>query len=1049
MTKRSLVCLLACAMAHIVGLWATVSAQGDLATVAGRVFDPNAAVIVEASVTARNVDTGIETVVHTNEDGIYRFVNLGPGNYEISVSKKGFKVTVKPGVTLHVADTVSMNFTMQVGAVNETVTVEGGAPLVNTQDAAVSTVIDRRFVANIPLNGQSFNTLMLLTPGTVIVPSSTPSNPGQFSINGQRTDGNYFQVDGVGANFGAATQASVGQSGGGGTQAFNAYGGTASLVSVDSMQEFRVETSSFAPEYGRTPGGQVSISTRSGTNQFHGDVFDYFRNTVLDANDWFANAAGKPRAPEQQNDFGGVFGGPLVRDRTFFFVSYEGLRLRQPTTTAVDVPTISLRQSAVPAAAAILNAFPLPDPNSPVSANGNTAKFTGVYSNRITMDAGSVRVDQTINNRATLFGRFNHSPSELATRIASLSTIQNQPVDTTTFTLGTNVQLSSNFMSSLRFNYSIQNAGQTFQVDSLNGAVPISTTALLPAPYSVSNSFTVFQMVLPGTLTIRAPLLQLGTGASNSVSQWTLVNDTSILRGQHQIKVGANFSRLLSDSVGQVFGPQYFVTSTAALQRFSSTGTVSIFRNSVINPSKILFNEFSLYGQDRWSIGRRITLTYGLRWEFNPTPVAQNTVLASWLNTENPAAISLAPRGTPLWKTRYDNFAPRVGLAYRITSDGNLVVRAGWGLFYDLGTGVAPLLGSQFPNSATFSDVTGANTYPLPISNVIAVTPSVSLVPPFAGNVTGFSANLRLPYSYQWNVAIEKSLYGSQSLSMTYVGQVGRRLLRQQVLPKPNANFGGLFSLTQNEDTSDYQAFQVQYKKAMSHGLQALLNYTWSHSIDTNSDDTNTLATVPGFLLALDSQRGTSDLDVRQNFSGAFVYSVPNFGKNAVLRDITEGWSLGGFALARAGFPINIFGIGFFNGQVYTLRPDLMPGQPIWVAKSSAPGGKVLNRNAFAATSTLREGTLPKNGIPGFGATQFDASLQRNFRMTEATHLQFRADVFNLFNHPNFANPIGSLLSGSFGATTSMLNRAATAGLNSLYSIGGPRSLQLSLKLLF
>ncbi len=315
MRKRSLVCVLAWAFGHFLGLCATVSAQGDLASVTGRVLDPNAAVIVEATVTARNVDTGIETVVHSNEEGIYRFVNLEPGNYEFSVSKRGFKVIVKPDVTLHVADTVSMNFTMQVGSVDETVRVEGGAPLINTESAAVSTIVDRTFVENVPLNGRSFQDLILLTPGVVTnSPQSTGSVGlfGEFSVNGQRTESNYYTVDGVNANSGVAPGTNLNSGNSGSLAVSTALGTTQALVSLDALQEFRVQSSSYSAEYGRNPGGQFSFVTRSGTNQWHGTAFDYVRNDTFDANDWFSNHNGLMKAALRQNDFGGTLGGPIA-----------------------------------------------------------------------------------------------------------------------------------------------------------------------------------------------------------------------------------------------------------------------------------------------------------------------------------------------------------------------------------------------------------------------------------------------------------------------------------------------------------------------------------------------------------------------------------------------------------------------------------------------------------------------------------------------------------------------------------------------------------------
>src|SRR6266853_1916362 len=250
----------------------TAFAQSASATLSGTVEDEHGAVIPGVSITVINNATGAQRQATTNGEGYFVVPLLPPSRYQITAQNQGFTTVRIPEVVLNVGDRKALQIQLKAGDINATVQVVNDAPLIN-ESPAVGTVVDRKLVENIPLNGQSFNTLMLLTPGTVIVSSSSPSNPGQFSINGQRTDGNYFQVDGVGANFGASTQSAVGQSGGGGTQAFNAYGGTASLVSVDAVQEFRVETSSFAPEYGRTPGGQVSISTRSGTNQFHGDVF--------------------------------------------------------------------------------------------------------------------------------------------------------------------------------------------------------------------------------------------------------------------------------------------------------------------------------------------------------------------------------------------------------------------------------------------------------------------------------------------------------------------------------------------------------------------------------------------------------------------------------------------------------------------------------------------------------------------------------------------------------------------------------------------------------
>src|SRR5215471_2772086 len=305
---------------------AVLRAQSTSASLTGRVIDSSKAVVVGATVAALSVDTNVRYVTTTNGLGEYYLGHLPPTRYRIDVEKPGFKKLVRPDVILHVLDALALDFELTPGPVAETVQVEGGAPLINTQSGVVSTVVDRAFVGNLPLNGRSFQSLITMTPG-VVVTTTAFDDQGQFSVNGQRANANYFTVDGVGANFGVTGYLPMAQSAGGSLPALSVAGGTNSLVSIDAMEEFRIQTSTFAPEFGRTPGGQISIVTRSGTNAFRGSVFEYFRNSALDATDWFVNANHLPKPEQRLNDFGGVLGGPLRKDRTFFFFSHEGLRL--------------------------------------------------------------------------------------------------------------------------------------------------------------------------------------------------------------------------------------------------------------------------------------------------------------------------------------------------------------------------------------------------------------------------------------------------------------------------------------------------------------------------------------------------------------------------------------------------------------------------------------------------------------------------------------------------------------------------------------------------
>jgi hypothetical protein len=436
----------------------TVLSQTETAVISGRVTDPSGAVIKEAGVSITNIDTNVVSTVSTNDRGIYIFPNIAPGRYRITVKSEGFQQITETGLIVHVQDNISRNYSLTVGSTSQTVTVVADQENINASDGSVSTVVDRQFAENMPMNGRSFQTLIQLTPGVVTIPSNF-NDGGQFSVNGQRGESNYWTVDGVSANIGVGSGTQGGNGFGGALGSFSALGGTNSLVSVDALQEFRIQTSTYAPEFGRTPGGQISIVTRSGTNQFHGTAFDYLRNDVLDANDWFADTKGLPKPRERQNDFGGTLSGPILKDRAFFFFSYEGLRLRLPQVALTTVPDVAARQSAIPAMQPFLNAFPLP--NGPEdSANAGVAQFNASYSNPATLDAYSLRIDHRLNDKLSLFARYNYSPSELDQRGegAPLSTITRSRITTQTATVGGTWFFSSATTNDLRFNYSRVNA---------------------------------------------------------------------------------------------------------------------------------------------------------------------------------------------------------------------------------------------------------------------------------------------------------------------------------------------------------------------------------------------------------------------------------------------------------------------------------------------------------------------------------------------------------------------------------------------------------------
>ena len=572
------------------------SAQTELASVYGRVTDQSGAVIVDAEIEIKNVETNQSVTVKTNQDGLYTIPSLHPGHYLISTRKAGFKSVTVTELNLNVQDNVVRNFALQVGSMSETVTVTADQNNINTTDASVSTVVDRQFADNLPLNGRSFQTLIELTPGVVQTPSE-----GQFSVNGQRDTSNYWMIDGVSANFGISASQGQGSGAAGAVPGFSQQGGTNSLVSVDALQEFRIQTSTYSPEFGRTPGAQISIETRSGANQFHGSAFDYFRNDVLDANNWFNTSVSPalPKAEERQNDFGGVLGGPIVRSKTFFFFSYEGLRLRLPNTMVTTVPSLNSRRNAIPAIQPILNAFPLPNPGAP--DNNGVSAFSGSYSNPSTLNATSLRIDHRVKDKLLLFGRYNYSPSGLTQRSFGAE-IDTSRFTTQTATVGATWTITPASTNDLRFNYSRSDATGYSSIDTFGGAVPPPASALpLPSPFTTQNSFIAY-FIASG---IDSSLLLEGKTGHNLQRQINLVDDLSIQKGSHSLKFGIDYRRLSPLHAPPAYTQSDIFNDVPSF--VSGTLGLAIVRTGV-NETFLLRN-LGLFGQDTWRLNPRLTLT--------------------------------------------------------------------------------------------------------------------------------------------------------------------------------------------------------------------------------------------------------------------------------------------------------------------------------------------------------------------------------------------------------------------------------------------------------
>jgi hypothetical protein len=665
-----------------------LNAASQTTNLSGTVRDSSQAVVVGASISISREATGLKQTTSSREQGLYRFAFLLPGTYTIAVEAQGFEVVSRAGVKLDPGQEARLDFWLSPAVVKQSVIVRGSASSLQTESPAVSTEVDPQLVRDLPLNGRTFQSLIFLAPGVVATSCNLGCSGGQFSVNGQRDTANYFTVDGVGANVGMNSgPIFVSPAPGGAIPAFNVLGQTHNLVSMDDMQEFKLQTSTYSAAYGRAAGGQLEIVTHSGSNQFHGSLFDYFRNDALDANDWFTNANGLPRAPRRQNDFGGVFGGPILKNRTFFFFSYEGLRLRLPTSFETRVPSLSARQAATGVSQQILNAFPLP--NGPENPATMLASLAGTVSALDSSDNTSIRIEHMVNQKLVVFGRYSEAPS--TERLQRLGAFDLGQVNFRSVTLGTTLALSPTTASDFRVNYSRTEASGYFGLDSSGGAVPPPDSLLFPEPFASPGSSQLFVLLQGG------PHLSVGRTADNLQRQGNLVSNTSILHGTHEVRFGADY-RYLAPLHGPFDYRQgiRFAGVPGVLSGVARDASIQSFDSVTLG-----FHDLSLYGQDNWKVNRGLTIIYGLRWEFEPPPHAKgNQQLLTVTGFPDLASMQLAPPGTLVYKTTYSNFAPRLGAAYQLWRHPGreTVVRGGFGTYYDLGIGNIADAAASFPH---------------------------------------------------------------------------------------------------------------------------------------------------------------------------------------------------------------------------------------------------------------------------------------------------------------------------------------------------------------
>ena len=972
-------------------------AQFDTGTISGRVTDASGAVVVHAALTVENLGTGIQKNFVTDQNGNFVASSLPYGTYVVRIRASGFAENKSQPVVLNVGATVQLNLTLAVAASQESVQVTGTATTVDTSSSMSGTTLDTNQVANLPINGRDVSEFLEVAPGSV---DSTGFFQG--SVNGMENifTGLNITLDGQSAMRGDINGF------------LNTEGQETARItraSVDSIQEIDYANSGYTAETGHSLGPQMNVITKSGTNDFHGSLYEYFRNDALDAKDYFATAS----EPLRLNQFGGNLGGAIIKNKVFFFVNYEGDRTHVTLINALNHTLSAAARSqfvasmqpvlaqfaplpagctAIPAPASCV--YPgFPDPNSALGSD--MVYDPAVLPNILREDTGSVRLDYNVSEKDRVFFRYNINDSQ------------------TNYTYGLNQgQLSP---QALRTQYAKVDETHTFGPTLLNEfSVGINrfysnTNSNTPLPLAGFNGFFTDLGSLPGPNTFNqiTPFADL-----------EIFDNVSKTIGRHTIKFGP---QIRFNRNNEWLRPQqtYDFASIANLQ-----DNVPFVLQKIGYPGFVgnRNSNWDFYIQDDWRVNSKLTLNLGLRYDYNTVW----TTGANQGQNFDVATQTLLPLNQAAYTAPKGDLAPRLGFAFDPTGRGKTVIHAYGGLFYN----------PMHFNFATTTNVPALSSYNVNLFQATITYPSPNPpLPAGTQNVNAFPRNPKDPVAANWLFGIQQEVARNTILTVNYVGNNVHHMQAGVDFGALNANPANTFTQARqysgfaNENVlsdglgSNYNALQVKLARKVGK-LNLEANYAWSHEID---DMVNVFS--PGFESPYTPvyDHGNGDWDVRHNLTGSAVYSLPDLKKsNSFVRAALGGWQTSGILQTRSGLPTNITLVsGFFGNPV---RPDYVPGKPVWVPNHSWPTSSY-NINAFAIEPTYDGtpggtiGTVGRNALRGPAYFQFDLSGMKNFPITERVTMQFRADIFNIFNHPNFTNPDGGICTAlSVGSCTPNAN---------------------------
>ena len=1059
-------------LAFIFSLSGLVSAQTFRGGIQGTVSDAQGAVVPDAEVIVSSPETGLVRPAKSDAQGDYLVTELPVGTYDVTARKTGFRDQIVRDVRVEVSANSRVDFHLQLPSATETVEVEGGAPLVDTAENNMGATLDAKQFADLPVSGRDFTKLLVMVPGSGGDPSAVADSPGSFglfSINGNRGRSNNYLLDGTDMNDGYRNLPAINQGG--------VFGTPATILPIDALEEISVINSTEA-EYGRNSGATVNIVTKSGTNNIHGSVYEYFRNNGLDARNFF-NPVGTEQNVFHNNQYGLSVGGPLVKGKTFWFVAYEGQREGVGIPTVATVPTQAQLNQAIadnggvvnPVIAGLLARHPWPSPNQPPDLNGNNFFGSASANNRVDSVIG--KIDQHMGKSDVLTGRYFFGDSDQSFPLALVGGGILPGFNTVTPTNVNIVSVSYTHVFSPTLLMELRGGYNRFEEEFFPQDQTFDPSTIGLNTGASAQDFGLPQIRVAGFATL---------GANTSVprgrvdTNWQFDDNLSYSKGRHNLKFGWEFRRTFVDGF---FDSNYRgKLSFASLDAFIAGTPDAGSQTQGISNRQTFQDNNSLYIQDSFHAFKRLTLNYGLRWEYFGV-IGEEQDRFSTLDSTG--ALHLVHQ---LYPHDLNNFAPRASLAWDIFGDAKTVLRAGWGVYYDAFS--QDFFVGQLPFNTSNSGPAYNGVGPDPItfssSPAAVLQPGVRVFDPAtfgATSVFTVDQNIRTPYIQVYNLNLEHELGRRIALQIGYVGSAGRKLFRYVDLNQVNPATGtvafpslGVVNQFQSSASSSYNSLQTSLNFREWHRLTSTVNYTWSHSIDNASDGQDYVpnATQPDNSFRPDLERASSNFDLRQHFDWTFNYRVPDMGH---MRWISSGWGLGGVLALSAGQPFNVNYLfeGDFNGSgEFFGRPDLV-GNPF--AGRSSPGA-FLNLSAFAVPcavdasgncipGTQHFGNVGRNAFVGPSYKNLDFSLSKDNKLTERVNMQFRVNFYNLFNHPNFANPLwpnfgvdflqnGLTVAGNKGLGTGFLPLTVTPDVgvgNPFLGSGGSRNIEMALRVSF